>query len=221
MQRANLCSSLAKRLRACSLSPPERSLFRAGIRWGHREPIVEEGPGEFLAEVGQLSGQRALVDAHAVTDVEALLIPPDKLRNLVIVEADIGDKIMRALILRRIALIEMGSGGPVLIGPAESPDMVRLQGFLSRNGYPHQVVDPSEDPEAAALIDRYVSGPNELPLAVCPNGTVLKNPSEGELAQCSAWREPICHTGPMTWPLSARAPRGSQPRFMERLKDCR
>ena len=150
---------------------------------GHREPIVEEGPGEFLAEVGQLSGQSALVDAHAVTDVEALLIPPDKLRNLVIVEADIGDKIMRALILRRIALIEMGSGGPVLIGPAESPDMVRLQGFLSRNGYPHQVVDPSEDPEAAALIDRYVSGPNELPLAVCPNGTVLKNPSEGELAQ--------------------------------------
>jgi thioredoxin reductase (NADPH) len=149
----------------------------------HREPIVEEGPGEFLAELGQLSGQRALVDAHAVTDVEALLIPPERLRNLVIVETDLGDKIMRALILRRIALIEMGSGGPVLIGPAESPDMVRLQGFLSRNAHPHQVIDPSEDPEAAALIDRYVSGPNELPLAVCPNGTVLKNPSEAELAQ--------------------------------------
>lgn len=148
---------------------------------GHREPIVEQGPGEFLAELGQLSGQHALVDGHAVNDVEALLIPPEKLRNLLTAETDLGDKIMRALILRRVALIEMGSGGPVLIGPAESPDMVRLQGFLTRNAEPHQVIDPSEDPEAAALIDRY--GPNELPLAVCPNGTVLKNPSEAELAQ--------------------------------------
>ena len=72
---------------------------------GHREPIgVEEGPGEFLAEVGQLSGQRALVDAHAVTDVEALLIPPDKLKTL-LSSRPISATTLRALILRRIALI--------------------------------------------------------------------------------------------------------------------
>ena len=61
---------------------------------------------------------------------------------------------MRALILRRVALIETGAGGPVLIGPATSPDMVRLQGFLTRNGYPHQVLDPAEDAEARALVER-------------------------------------------------------------------
>ena len=41
---------------------------------GHLVSIVEQGPGEFLAEVGQLSGRPALVDARAKTEVEALLM---------------------------------------------------------------------------------------------------------------------------------------------------
>jgi hypothetical protein len=70
-----------------------------------------------------------------------------------------GERIMRALILRRVALIENCAGGPVLIGPALNPDMVRLQGFLARNGYPHQVLDPAEDADAKALVERYAPVP--------------------------------------------------------------
>jgi len=80
---------------------------------GRLSPIVEQGPGDFVAEVGQLSGRPALVDVHAIEDVEALLIPPDNLRTVVIAEPELGDRIMRALILRRVALIETGAGGPV------------------------------------------------------------------------------------------------------------
>src|SRR6266403_118912 len=85
------------------------------------------GRGGFLAEVGQLSGRPAFVDAHAVSDVETLLIPTDRLRPVLIAEAELGERIMCALILRRVALIETGAGGLVLIGPAVSPDLVRLQ----------------------------------------------------------------------------------------------
>ena len=151
---------------------------------GHLAPIVEEGPGDFIAEVGQLSGGPILVDVHAITDVEALVIPPEGVRSLVIAEAELGERIMRALILRRVALIEFGAGGPTLIGSAGSADVVRLQGFLARNGYPYQLLDPAEDREAAAIVERYASQPGELPLAICPNGTILKNPREVELAQC-------------------------------------
>jgi thioredoxin reductase (NADPH) len=98
---------------------------------GHVVPIVEEGPGEFPAEVGQLAGRHALVDARAKTEVEALLISPERLRGVIIAEAELGERIMRALILR-VALIENCAGGPVLIGLALNPDMVRLQGFLTR-----------------------------------------------------------------------------------------
>ena len=75
-------------------------------RIGHVVPIIELGPGEFLAEVGQFSGRPSLVDGVAKTDVEAILVPTDGLRALLIAEAELGERIMRALILRRVALIE-------------------------------------------------------------------------------------------------------------------
>src|SRR6186713_2780470 len=59
---------------------------------GHVVPIVTQGPGEFLAEVGQLSGAPALVDGHAEEDVETLLVPPGQLRALIIAEADLGER---------------------------------------------------------------------------------------------------------------------------------
>jgi thioredoxin reductase (NADPH) len=150
---------------------------------GHSAPIAEKGPGQFVAEVGQLSGQAAFVDVHAIDDVEALLIPPQNLRALMIEEPELGERIMRALILRRVVLIEAGAGGPVLIGPESSPDVIRLQGFLARNAYPHQLLDPKKDEDAAKLVQQYAPNPTDLPLAVCPKGTILKNPGEAELAR--------------------------------------
>src|ERR1700737_2582100 len=150
---------------------------------GHSAPIVEEGPGQFVAEVGQLSGQPAFVDVQAIDDIEALLIPPQNLRALMIEEPELGERIMQALILRRVVLIEAGAGGPVLIGPESSPDIIRLQGFLARNAYPHQLLDPIRDDDAAKLVQQYAPNPADLPLAVCPKGTILKNPSEAELAR--------------------------------------
>src|ERR1700731_1007648 len=149
---------------------------------GHSAPVVELGPGQFVAEVGQLSGQPAFVDVHAIDDVEALLISPENLRALMIEEPELGERIMHALILRRVALIEVGAGGPVLIGAENSPDVIRLQGFLSRNAYPHQLLDPAQDPDAAKLVEQYAPDPADLPLAVCPKGTILKNPNAAELA---------------------------------------
>jgi thioredoxin reductase (NADPH) len=150
---------------------------------GHLAPIVEETAGDFVAEVEQLSGRPALVDVHAVEDVEAILIPGQNLRSVMIAEPELGDRIMRALILRRTALIEVGAGGPVLIGPEDAPDLVRLQGFLTRNAYPYQVQDPAKDRDAADLLAGYAAKPSDLPLVVCPKGNILKNPTEAELAR--------------------------------------
>ena len=111
---------------------------------GHVTPVIDQGPGQFLAEIGQLSGRVALVDGHAEGDVETLLIPPEQLRALLVAEADLGERIMRALILRRVSLIQGGVGGPVLIGPASLGDMARLQNFLARNGQPHHLLDPAD-----------------------------------------------------------------------------
>jgi thioredoxin reductase (NADPH) len=150
---------------------------------GHLAPIAEQGEGQFLADVGQLSTRATLVDGTAEGDVETLLIPTEGLRALLVAEADLGERIMRALILRRVALLQGGAAGAVLIGSAGAADVIRLEGFLTRNGYPHHLLDPARDPEAKEVIARYTDVAGGLPLVICPDGSVLGNPSEGAVSR--------------------------------------
>jgi thioredoxin reductase (NADPH) len=149
---------------------------------GRRMPLVEQGPGQFLAEAGQLSGRPALVDAHAEGEVEAILIPPAGLRALLVAEATLGERITRALILRRVQLIQSGAGGPLIIGDAEDADVVRLASFLARNGHPYKVTDPSDE-AAVDLRTQYRACSGALPLVIAPSGEVLHNPSIGDLGR--------------------------------------
>jgi thioredoxin reductase (NADPH) len=160
-------------------------------RLGRSEPIVTHGPGSFMGELAQLSGRPSLVDAVAVEPVETLVIQPRRLRELLVEEAELGERIMRALILRRVVLLETGGGGPVIVGGADRGDVLRLEGFLARNGHPHQRLDPASDPCAQALIERFHIEPRELPIVLCPNGELLRNPSEDQLARCLGLVEPI------------------------------
>jgi thioredoxin reductase (NADPH) len=150
---------------------------------GHVTPIAEQGVGQFLAEVGQLSSRAALADGTAEGDVETLLIPTEGLRSLLVAEAELGERIMRALILRRVALIQGGAAGVVLIGSPSSADVIRLEGFLTRNGYPQHLLDPAKEQEAKEVIIRYADIAGGLPLVICPDGSVLGNPSETILAR--------------------------------------
>ena len=150
---------------------------------GHDLLVVDHGPGSFSGELGQLSGRRSYVDAVAVGAVDALLLTPDHVRALLVSEAVLGERIMRALILRRVALVESGAGGPVLVGPAESAGVSRLRNFLSRNGIPHLLLDPNGDAEARLIVERYEPSSDELPLVLCPDGSVMRNPTEGDLAR--------------------------------------
>jgi thioredoxin reductase (NADPH) len=151
--------------------------------FGNVTPVTDQGPGQFVAEVGQLSGRAALIDGHADGDVEAIVIGPERLRALLIAEAELGERIMRALILRRVSLIQGAAGGPALIGRDNARDVIRLRGFLTRNGHPHHLLDPATDKDASDLVARYAPSEADLPLVVVPDGTVLKNPSLAELAR--------------------------------------
>ena len=158
---------------------------------GQRAPIVTHGPGAFLGELAQLAGRPALVDATGRGPVEGLIIPPDQLRALLVAEAELGERIMRALILRRVRLLETGAGGPVIVGRADNGDVLRLQGFLRRNGHPYLRLDPEVDAEAKALIERFHVDSGQLPIVLCPGGQLLRNPGETELARCIGLVGPI------------------------------
>lgn len=158
---------------------------------GHSELIVTHGPGSFMGELAQLSGRPSLIDASAIGVAETLLIPLRRLRDLLVEEAELGERIMRALILRRVSLLETGAGGPVIVGGAAHADVLRLEGFLTNNGHPHQRLDPETDPYAQALIERFHIKPGELPIVLCPSGELLRSPSEDRLARSLGLVGPI------------------------------
>jgi thioredoxin reductase (NADPH) len=147
--------------------------------------ITVERTGQFSGEISQLSGQPSLSGGRAGPEgCTACPFDAIHLRALVIGSADVGEIVMRAFILRRVGLIEEGGSGSVLVGRTGTSDLVRLQGFLQRNGYPYKVLDAGSDPEARAVVERFGVLPDELPLMVCPNGTVLKRPTNAAAGAC-------------------------------------
>jgi thioredoxin reductase (NADPH) len=151
---------------------------------GNEQLIVTHGACQFMGELAQLSGRPSLVDAKAIADVEAVVIRPQRLRDLLVEEADLGERIMRALILRRVGLLETGAGGPIIVGRAGQADVLRLASFLRRNGHPNTILDAEHDQEAKCLIERFHIETSELPIVLCPDGQLLRNPTESQLARC-------------------------------------
>jgi len=156
---------------------------------GRETAIIVQGPGQLTGEVSHLAGRASLAAGRAGAEgCTAVPFDAAHLRALIIGLADIGETVMRAFILRRVGLIEAGGAGSVLVGRPGSPDLVRLQGFLTRNGYPHTVLD-ADDPTNSTiggreLIRRFGVQAEELPVMICPNGTVLKCPTDAEAGIC-------------------------------------
>ncbi len=151
----------------------------------HSEGVFVAGPGHFTGEVSQLGGRGTIAAARAGPQgATALPFDAPHLRALLIGAAELGEIVMRALILRRMGLLEAGVSGSILVGAAGHPDVVRLEGFLSRNAYPHSRLDALGDGEGHAIVERLGVAADELPLMICPNGTVLRRPTNAEAANC-------------------------------------
>ena len=147
---------------------------------GRERIFATGGPGQFSGEVSDLAGHASL--AVVCAGPEGCTAHPfdlPHLRALLISSADIGEVMMRAFILRRVALLEGDSVGSVILGEAGSPDTVRLRGLLSRNSYPHSLID-ADGPEGKALVVRLGVQPDDLPILICPSGTMLRRPSDAE-----------------------------------------
>ncbi|MEA2982675.1 MAG: thioredoxin reductase [Alphaproteobacteria bacterium] len=147
--------------------------------------VVSMGAGQFTGEMSELSGRGTLAAGRAgPAGCTALPFDSAHLRALIVGSAELGEMLMRAFILRRVGLLQTEGAGSVLIGQPGTPDLMRLQNFLSRNGYPCAVMDVAVDGEARALVERTGVQPEELPVMVCPNGAVLKRPTDAEAGMC-------------------------------------
>ncbi len=136
---------------------------------------------QFTGELDLFNDRKILVSGRAFGAAEAIRVPRADFRQLIAAEPDIGEIIMRAFILRRVALMQHQQGAVTLVGPARSADTVRINSFLTRNGYPHRTIDSSADPDAAAFLEGFGLTGSDLPVVISGE-QVLRNPGTHCLA---------------------------------------
>ncbi len=141
-------------------------------------------PGMFTGEAGMIGGQRAVVLARATQTGDVLEVRPEELRTLSARDAQLGEVLLRAFILRRLMLITRQLGNVLIVGSAHSANTVRLREFLGRNGHPYTYIDLDVDEGSQALLDRFRISVAEIPIVICNGKAVLRNPSALELADC-------------------------------------
>ncbi|HEY6393975.1 MAG TPA: FAD-dependent oxidoreductase, partial [Candidatus Binataceae bacterium] len=147
--------------------------------------IASHVAGEFTGEMTMISGQRCLVRGRVTEAGEFVELTGDALRGLVAKDAELSEVLLRAFILRRLALIQSGYGSVVLLGSRHSARTLQLREFLSRNGYPHSYVDLDTDQTSQELLDRFEVKASEVPVVICHgHHHVMRNPSIQELAGC-------------------------------------
>jgi thioredoxin reductase (NADPH) len=146
--------------------------------------IVQHGPGEFTGEMNMLTGRRSLVCARMGVAGEVIEIGREAMQQIVQTDVSIGNVLMGAFIHRRLELIEQHKGDVVLIGSAHSSGTLRIKEFLTRNGHPFAYWDLEKDREAQLLMDRFHIHVDEIPVLICRNKAVLKNPSNQQVSEC-------------------------------------
>jgi thioredoxin reductase (NADPH) len=149
---------------------------------GHVHVVVVHGPGEFTGELDHFNEREILVNGRTTTDSRLVRITRDEFRRMISTEPEIAEILMRAFILRRVGLIRHAQAGVVLIGSAQNADTLRLDRFLTQNGYPHRLVDVDDDAEARDFQACLALTPTQLPVVVYGDRNVLHNPSNAEVA---------------------------------------
>jgi thioredoxin reductase (NADPH) len=156
--------------------------------------ISVHGPRRFLGELSLLTGQRVFVTAVVREPGEVLVVPVERLRDLVDRDPALGNLILRAFLLRRSILIELETGFRI-IGSRYSPDTLRLCEFAARNRLPHRWIDLERDQATEDLLRGLGVSPEDTPVVIWHGDLLLRNPSNAELARAIGLRKPAGNGG--------------------------
>src|ERR671926_777427 len=147
--------------------------------------------GQFTGEVGTLSGRPSLFRVRATKPGKVIELGHQKMLTLVQTDAELGEILMRAFILRRVELIAAGVGDIVLVGSTYSAGTLRIKEFLMRNGHPYSYIDLERDPDVQNLLDSFQVSASEIPVLICRGQLVLRNPGNQQIADCLGFNESI------------------------------
>jgi thioredoxin reductase (NADPH) len=156
--------------------------------------VTIHGPGQFTGEVNMLSGRRTLVRMRATKPGQVIELDRQHMMTLIQTDAELGEILTLAFILRRVELIAAGVGDIVLVGSTYSASTLRIKEFLTRNGHPYSYIDLERDIDVQKLLDTFKISASEIPVLICRGQVVLRNPSNQEIADCLGFNESVDQT---------------------------
>jgi thioredoxin reductase (NADPH) len=153
---------------------------------GVERELVTAGPGRFLGELGILTGERMFATAVVSEPGSVLVVPVDRLQEVIAQDQGLADLIVQTALRRRQWLLQQRTGLQI-IGSRSSPDARRLREFAARNRLLHVWVDLDSDPTAGVVLANHGLGPGDAPVVVMRGGEVLRNPPNGQLARAAGF----------------------------------
>jgi thioredoxin reductase (NADPH) len=150
---------------------------------GEDRAVTTYTPGQFSGELLMISGRRSIYRCQAVETGALLELSAKDLRALIGKDAELNDIFMNAFLARRLSLRDKGLGNVVVLGSRYSANTLALREFLTRDGHPFTYLDLDSDQTAQELLDRFGVGTDDIPVVVCNNVRVLRNPSPKEVAE--------------------------------------
>ena len=142
------------------------------------------GPGRFVAELNILTGERVFATAVVREPGSVLVVPVDRLQELITQNQNLSDVIVQVILRRRQWFVQQRVGLRI-IGSRTSPDARRLREFAARNRLLHVWVDLDTDPAAGEVLAQQGLGPGDAPVVLMRGGEVLRNPSNSQLARAA------------------------------------
>jgi len=151
---------------------------------GTERELATGGPGEFVAELNLLTGERLFTTAVVTEPGEVLAVPVARLSAVVSQDQGLGQWIIRTMFARRQWLMQMQAGLRI-VGSRSSPQTRRLLEFATRNRLPHIWLDIDTDPVAGAVLAHHDTPASQTPVVVMRGGELLRQPSNAELARAA------------------------------------
>lgn len=155
------------------------------------ERIALIRPGQFMGDVGMLSDRRSLVRSRMREAGKVIEMDRACLQELIQTDSELGEILMRAFILRRMELIGHGWGDALLLGTSNSAGTLRIREFLSRNGHPYSYMDLETEASVQEALEQFHVTASEVPVLICRGKSVLRNPTNQQVADCLGFNEGI------------------------------
>jgi thioredoxin reductase (NADPH) len=177
-------------------TPPVFIVISGGIKilavGGVEERTVTTyGVRQFSGELLMVAGRKSIYRCQAAKTGTLLELSARDLRTIIGKDAELSDVFMKAFLARRLSLKDKGEGNVVVLGSRYSANTLAAREFLTRDGHPFTYLDLDVDQTAQEMLDRFGVSTDDIPVVICNNAQVLRNPSPRQIAESLGFNSSI------------------------------